>query len=838
MLQWRSEILPFVNQWAEGAGFLNTYFNGVETRIGLDLGCSSLAAAYLHHRTGLPELIPAFGGSGALFSVSIDGKPLNKYDIEKEAVTQAMTALLSELKNDAEEYLGRSITRAQLAIPDNFQPKQNEALEQAAANAGFEQVQLVDCSRCVLLAYSALEQDHAALILDLGSSNFEVSLCRVTGGEVERIDYAQESLGGRDWDFILKHELGQQNQTPSAERIEQIKQELTFRHKVKVGLVTLTRARFEELSAPLLERCRMRIEQVLAGRHIDRVYLSGGASRMPMVSELVHKVTGVFPQEGPTPDEVVAFGAVLAQPSAPLPPAAARRGDSTSILAEAASMTEVMDRGEPKTPVTPVPSPPEAEQASIAVNEYPPPPGYKATAELPPPPPQPPAPPPPPPGYQGGGYVPPPPPPPGYGGRYEAPPPPPRPAEYEFEVDSAPFQSWLERLSNLKKSLPNCWQKDSPDGQRVLWRLKADFVQHYLPDSPYEQVLQDGDPESDQLTCVVFQRNDGGYDIFLRSGQTSQDYYDFRWSPGAPATQIGRLRGGQVVSEATLESAPGAPFLILQSPDIQEMIQFDPLSLLRMDAESQRDRIMKMMPWLRLLSWFGRLQQLDPSGFKKVPLEIRMILKGNQFDQTIGSLPPQQLQKWIQSGALPPALDYVNEQQAAKLLGMISTLQTLGRQQAASSKGVFGGFMSSMSGQPKVPGILIPLDLRQLDILDLQVFVTIGALESVETAYDKELRNIIARRPDLQAIMRSPDGQGALTNDPEIVALKNRPDIQRELSDRAWRAMGNTGPSPMEQVQSMQRGMAWSYVFGYPLDPSLFFSTKQAPWKIYKPYPI
>jgi Ethanolamine utilization protein EutJ (predicted chaperonin) len=769
-----------------------------------------------------------------MFSVSVDGKALNKYEIVEESVGQAMADLLRSLKQDAEDYLNTAISRAQLAIPDNFQPEQNEALETAARNAGFEQVQLVDCSHCVLLAYSALEHDHTALLLDLGSSNLEVSLCRVADGDVQRIDYAQENLGGRDWNFILSHELSQQNQNLAPDKIELIKQDLTFRKKVKVGLVTLTRARFEELSAPLLERCRMRIEQVIAGRKVDCVYLSGGASRMPMIADLMHRVTGTFPEQGPVPDEVVALGSVLAKPSDPLPPAPASRGESTSIIVEAAQMTQIMEQIKLEDlKQEPEETPAESSSVSAAAATVPPPspPGFTGGGYAPPPPP---------PGYTGGGYEAPPPPP-GYtGGGYEAPLPPPgyQDGHDAVSVNSNPFKTWPKRRENLKKILPNCWQKESPDGQRVMWRLKEDFVKHYFPGSPYEQIIQDGDPEAAQPSCVVFQRSDGGYDIFLRSGQAHQDYYDFHWCAGEPSAQVRRWREGLIVSEATLESAPGAPFLILQSPDIQEMIQFDPRSLLRMDAESQRDRIMQMMPWLKLLTWFGRLQQLDPSGFKKVPIEIRMLLKGDQFEHTIGSLPPQRLQKWIQNGALPPALDYVNEGQAQGLLHTIATLQAIGRQQGQASKGMLASFMSSMSGQPKVPGILLPLNLEQLDILDLQVLVTIGALESVETKYDKELRALIARRPDLQAKMRSPDGQSALTNDPEILALKNRPDIQRELSDRAWKSMGNTGPSPMEQVQSMQRGMAWSYVFGYPLDPALFFSTKQAPWKIYKPYPV
>ena len=416
---------------------------------------------------------------------------------------------------------------------------------------------------------------------------------------------------------------------------------------------------------------------------------------MPMITNLLHQLTGKIPLPGLNPEEVLALGAVRAEAAPALPVAPTRRAEGSTVMMRPQAMAQLLEQVK-------------REQKSEA------------------------------------------------------------PAPVVVAVEPAPVLphpalQWMQTGPLLLGIQKSCWKQESPDGQRKVWILTQDFVEHYLPGQGYLQVCQDGEPGSGRWGSVVFYRPQQVCDIVLRSGQEREDYYQFTWQAGQVPPQVPRYRQGQQVGQAQLQAAPGAPFFILECPEIQERIQFDPLNLLRMDAESQRDRIAKMMPWLRMLLWFGRLKEIDPASFRNLPAEVRTFLNQADFESALTNVPPQVLEKWVQQGYLPPELEPVRQEQAPALLQSLVSQQALGRQQPAS-----GGILASLGlapAAPKIPRILLPLNPSSLDLLDLQVFVTIGALPSQESTFDRELRKLIARRPDLQARLRSPEGQSSVQHD-------------------------------------------------------------------------
>ena len=735
--------------------------------VGIDLGSTNSALARVHPRTGEAEIIPAFEGLGALFSSSVEGFAFRKYQIAESP--EIATALLRFLRAEAELSLEAGVDGARLAIPDNFEAIQRQALESAARQAGFTQVELIENSRCIVEAYGLGQGTRTLLLVHLGSSSLEVSLSRVAEGRIERLDYGYEGRGGRDWDFLLSQDLLQQNLQVEATAVERAKIDLSTRLQTRVGLLPVTRVQLEELAAPLLQRCRQCLEKVLQARPVEAVLLAGGAARMPMFGDLLHQLTGKIPLAGPNPEEVLALGAVRAPAAPALPVAPPRRAEGSTVMMrpeELAQLLEQVKREEQPEPAPPV------------VLAPPNPPPVVTQAPL-------------------------------------------------------PALDWNQLGGVLQGIQKSCWTPESPDGQRRIWCLTQDFVEHYFPGQGCLRVCQDGEPGSGRWGSVVFHRADGACDIVLRSGQEREHYYEFTWRTGQVPPQAPRRRHGQLVGQAQLQAAPGAPFLILECPEIQERIQFDPISLLRMDAESQKDRILKMLPWLRMLLWFGRLQEIDPPTFRNLPGPIRGFLSRPDFEPALTSIPPRALEGWIQQGLLPPELDPVSEAHAPALLQALTTQQNLGRQQPPS-----GGFLASLGlapAGPKIPRLLLSLNPATLDLLDLQVFVTIGALPSQETTFDRELRKLLARRTDLQARLRSPEGQSSVLSDPEVMELKNRPDIVRENADRAWKATGQAGPNPLEQGEAMQRMFSMQMLTGYAFDPGAA-AEKRPPWKVYKPY--
>jgi len=344
--------------------------------IGIDLGTTNSAVAVVEG--GEPTIIPNAEGdrvTPSVVAITDDGERLVGQVAKRQAITnpdrtiasikrhmgtdyraeiegkkytpQEISAMvLQKLKRDAEAYLGEDVTEAVITVPAYFSDSQRQATKDAGVIAGLEVLRIINEPTAAALAYGLDKgEDQTVMVFDLGGGTFDVSIMELGEGVFEVVSTSGNNrLGGDDFDervmdWIAAEFKKDQGIDLTKDRValqrlkeaaEKAKKELSSTLKTDINLpfitadqsgpkhlnMTLSRAKFEELTADLVEatagptRRAMKDAGISSGE-IDQVILVGGSTRMPAVQELVKKLTGKEPHRGVNPDEVVALGAAI-----------------------------------------------------------------------------------------------------------------------------------------------------------------------------------------------------------------------------------------------------------------------------------------------------------------------------------------------------------------------------------------------------------------------------------------------------------------------------------------------------------------------------------------------
>src|ERR1700738_2398746 len=273
------------------------------------------------------------------WTMDIDGKKYTPQEISAR--------ILQKLKRDAESYLGDSASQAVITVPAYFNDAERTATKEAGQIAGLEVLRIINEPTAAALAYGLDKEgdDQTILVFDLGGGTFDVSVLEIGDGVFEvKSTHGDVHLGGDDWaqrvidwlaqNFKSAHGIDLAADKFAGQRLkeaaEKAKIELSTVQSTQINLPfisagsdgplhldeQLTRAKFQELTADLVERCRGPFEQAIADAglkpdDLDHVVLVGGSTRMPAIQDLVKDITGKDPHKGVNPDEVVAIGAAI-----------------------------------------------------------------------------------------------------------------------------------------------------------------------------------------------------------------------------------------------------------------------------------------------------------------------------------------------------------------------------------------------------------------------------------------------------------------------------------------------------------------------------------------------
>jgi molecular chaperone DnaK len=276
---------------------------------------------------------------GTNWSVDIDGKKYTSQEISAR--------VLQKLKRDAEAYLGEPVTQAVITVPAYFDDAQRTSTKEAGQIAGLEVLRIINEPTAAALAYGLDKEgaEQTVLVFDLGGGTFDVSILEIGEGVFEvKSTSGNTQLGGDDWDdrvmdWLVKEFKNKEGVDLAADKMAmQRLKEAAEKAKIELSAVAdttinlpfitatsegpkhleerLTRAKFQELTADLVEACKGPFEQAIKDAGIsksdlDHVVLVGGSTRMPAIHDLVVSLTGKEAHKGVNPDEVVAVGAAI-----------------------------------------------------------------------------------------------------------------------------------------------------------------------------------------------------------------------------------------------------------------------------------------------------------------------------------------------------------------------------------------------------------------------------------------------------------------------------------------------------------------------------------------------
>lgn len=284
----------------------------------------------------------------------------HEIDSKKYTAQEISARIMMKLKRDAESYLGTKVTHAVITVPAYFNDAQRTATKEAGIIAGLDVMRIVNEPTSAALAYGLdkKNQDETVLVFDLGGGTFDVSILEIGDGVYEvKSTHGDTELGGDDWDaavvvwlvdgFKASHGVDLSLDKMAMQRLkesaEKAKMELSQSQQTSINLpfitavsqgplhldVSLSRSKFQELTAHLVKRLSGPLKQVLhdaglSSADLHHVVLVGGSTRMPAVYDMVQDFTGKEPSRGVNPDEVVALGAAVQ--------AGVLRGDVSDVL--------------------------------------------------------------------------------------------------------------------------------------------------------------------------------------------------------------------------------------------------------------------------------------------------------------------------------------------------------------------------------------------------------------------------------------------------------------------------------------------------------------------------
>ncbi len=343
--------------------------------IGIDLGTTNSCVAFLEG--GEPVVIPNSEGARTTPSVVAfkDGERMVGNIAKRQAITnpdrtvasikrdmgsarkvriegkdytpQEISAMiLQKLKQDAEAYLGSTVTQAVITVPAYFTDAQRQATKDAGRIAGLEVLRIINEPTAAALAYGMdKENNQKILVYDLGGGTFDVSILEIGDGVFQVLATAGNNrLGGDDFDQLIIDYIAEDFKRNNGidlrqdkmalqrlkEAAEKAKIELSGVAQTTINLpfitmdksgpkhldITITRAKFNELINDLVEQTKTLVQKCLSdsglsASQVDKVILVGGSSRIPVVQEMVKKITGKEPFKGINPDECVAIGAAI-----------------------------------------------------------------------------------------------------------------------------------------------------------------------------------------------------------------------------------------------------------------------------------------------------------------------------------------------------------------------------------------------------------------------------------------------------------------------------------------------------------------------------------------------
>lgn len=256
--------------------------------------------------------------------------------------------ILRKLKEAAEAYLGHRVNKAAITVPAYFNDSQRQATKDAGQIAGLEVARIINEPTAASLAYGLDKKNNEKIaVFDLGGGTFDISILDVGDGVVEVLSTNGDThLGGDNFDEILVHYVADEFQSENEinlredslalqrlkEACEKCKKDLSFQQEAEINLpfiapgsgssgplhlqMSINRAKLEQLTDPLIDRCRQPSLKALSDAglkpvQIDQVVMVGGQTRMPRVQEMVKEIFGKDPHKGVNPDEVVAVGAAI-----------------------------------------------------------------------------------------------------------------------------------------------------------------------------------------------------------------------------------------------------------------------------------------------------------------------------------------------------------------------------------------------------------------------------------------------------------------------------------------------------------------------------------------------